>query len=72
MIGLILLNAEEIPQPDIVELDHSLGMNNGHCKKSSIWWSCEEGNRGQDTRYHNGGTGYAFEVNFPFNMLMVQ
>lgn len=31
MIGLILLNAEEIPQPDIVELDHSLGMNNGHC-----------------------------------------
>lgn len=32
MIGLILLNAEEIPQPDIVELDHSLGVNNGHCK----------------------------------------
>lgn len=32
MIGLMLLNAEEIPQPDIVELDHSLGMNNGHCK----------------------------------------
>lgn len=28
----VLLNAEEIPQPDIVELDHSLGMNNGHCK----------------------------------------
>lgn len=32
MIGLILLNAEEISQPDIVELDLSLGMNNGHCK----------------------------------------
>lgn len=57
MIGLILLNTEEIPQPDIVELDHSLGVNNGHCKTMSIWWSCEEGNRGQDTQYHNGGTG---------------
>lgn len=38
-------------------------------KQSSIWWSCEEGNRGQDTRYHNGGTGVCLLSKLPFQLV---